>query len=213
MFSLRKTIQSSSKVSVTKSWFYQRVNCEPMAISRLPVRCLRSFTKKGVDEPAYLDYLKPQVPYYPLINVQVGPRINRPESQSVHSSIGPRIWFCRFGQLCEIFAQTMQQFGHKCGEGLVLSALLLQIRSAETLIRGHRHSVYSQSLRKEYSNRKSERKNDTNFVGSVDQLSAGRCQLRCCRARPDSSRRVKIYTRPSVGSVQGRAARNQRTIW
>ncbi|CAG2115461.1 unnamed protein product [Medioppia subpectinata] len=35
------------------------------------VRHLRSYVRKGVDEPKYLDYLKPQIPYYPLINVQV----------------------------------------------------------------------------------------------------------------------------------------------
>jgi len=35
------------------------------------VRHLRSHLRKGVDEPKYLDYLKPQIPYYQLINIQV----------------------------------------------------------------------------------------------------------------------------------------------
>lgn len=34
-------------------------------------RNLSSFNIKGIHEPKYLDYLKPQIPYYPLINVQV----------------------------------------------------------------------------------------------------------------------------------------------
>jgi len=34
-------------------------------------RNLSSFIIKDVHEPKYLDYLKPQIPYYPLLNVQV----------------------------------------------------------------------------------------------------------------------------------------------
>lgn len=34
-------------------------------------RFLASFVIKGVHEPEYLDYLKPQIPYYNAINIQV----------------------------------------------------------------------------------------------------------------------------------------------
>jgi hypothetical protein len=30
-----------------------------------------SFMLKDIHEPKYLDYLKPQIPYYPLLNIQV----------------------------------------------------------------------------------------------------------------------------------------------
>jgi hypothetical protein len=30
-----------------------------------------SFILKEIHEPKYLDYLKPQIPYYPLLNIQV----------------------------------------------------------------------------------------------------------------------------------------------
>ncbi|XP_054153860.1 probable 28S ribosomal protein S10, mitochondrial [Oppia nitens] len=45
-----------------------RFNCQTNDVF---VRHVRSHTIKGVDEPKYLDYLKPQIPYYSLINVQI----------------------------------------------------------------------------------------------------------------------------------------------
>lgn len=39
--------------------------------TKSPQRCLSSFALKGVHEPEYLDYLKPQIPYYNAINIQV----------------------------------------------------------------------------------------------------------------------------------------------
>lgn len=38
---------------------------------KLQQRSLSSFAIKGVHEPEYLDYLKPQIPYYNAINIQV----------------------------------------------------------------------------------------------------------------------------------------------
>ena len=49
----------------------KRTVWRPVAVLSQPMRGMRSFRKKDVDEPAYLDYLKPQIPYYPLLNVQV----------------------------------------------------------------------------------------------------------------------------------------------
>jgi len=40
--------------------------------SKSKIICRKSsFILKDIHEPKYLDYLKPQIPYYPLLNIQV----------------------------------------------------------------------------------------------------------------------------------------------
>ena len=40
-------------------------------VNQVFIRNVRSYMKKDVDEPKYLDYLKPQIPYYSLLNIQI----------------------------------------------------------------------------------------------------------------------------------------------